>query len=576
MSERFNGPLELVLHSVTLGPAVRRQGRSYGLRTTGLGLSDSAQVLLEDFALSLSEWAKRKLPPFQILFWLGDRERQYALLKAAYLGPGGMGQIAVAQGFLIPEATMEELRGRAHRLLPLIPEPDMTPWEPGTVAVKWDAARGVPWLSPMLDPPPAPEIVARGRFLAMQAPPWQTLDVGAARQADLCRRQLLDAVLWQRTSLKPSWTTSLDLPAIGRFDPDRIALRMTAGEDARVESAANADLPPLLDSQELLLDLFDSSDDLDEEAEPASRAARKAMGIPKSKPEYAHLPPHRAIIDALQDILREGLGSDDFWEVLGLVARNSARLGPGPRRDEAVLAITTFVADSARPDPRTFAELLSHYLEKVWGRLPGRQEHPLIWVLDRDVLGWLEPSHVRLLIEACLNEELAGRLAGLLEAQLARPAGAPGRMQAPATIALIEELGQRYKRHRVGPNSLRVLGAAIGLGGALVEAEPESADADQLVKVGADQLDTLMGKKAQAVPEWGEIAFRFLPGAVRLLRHRRGQEILGLLVADARKQLAPRPSEADFDSSTELYPNVVARLAIVGAFARADLMSLAA
>jgi len=547
---------DLALECVALGPAVRREGRDYGLGTRGLNLSDSAEVLLEDFALSLSEWAKRGPPPFEILFWLGDRDRQYALLKAAYLGRGGMGPIAVAQGVLIPEAAMAAIHGWAHRLLPLIPEPAMIPWEAKILKVDREALAAAPAA-------PAPEsVVAHARHLATRPAPWGLVNLGAPESADESRRRFLNAVPWQRVDVRPSWTTSTDLPPIGRFSPAQISLGLTTGAGGRNEIRLDGLAEPLPPGFEMFLDIFEPPPG--PETGTVSFAALDAMATPKWKPaDYRGQPPHRIIVGAIEDILRQKLSSSAFWEVLGLIAANIGRLEPGAERDEAVLAITTLFSDMASPDPAIFARLLGEYIGRVWNRLPGKREQPLLWALERDVLGRLGADDVRSLVHNCLDDRLAARLAGMLEAQRDRDAGDPGRMPLAAARALIDELSQYRSRDPIDAQTVRLLAAAIGLSEALVRAQPSDPAAAGLTDAAAALGERLLTAEARGTAGWIAGAPRVIAWLVTLMRRGAGQASLVAWMADLGREIDRKGSPIELYAPDEVDAESVRRFCMI-------------
>ena len=210
------GQAEFELECIVLGPADLRRGRDYGVRAGGASLGDAGRALLEDFCLSLSEWTQRgDPPPFEILFWLGQKEDTYALLKCAYLGVGSMGTVALAQGLLIPAAVMDEMDGHAHRVLDSIPGPKTGEW----------TARGIVLPARGPNVAPAGQVTGLAATLRRSAVPWPVVHFVDWRMEE-SRERLLDAIEWRRASIQPGWCTTTRLPRVGRFVPGDLPLRM--------------------------------------------------------------------------------------------------------------------------------------------------------------------------------------------------------------------------------------------------------------------------------------------------------------------------------------------------------------
>jgi len=117
-----------VYRAIRVGP--RDRGRSYGVLEHSLDAADFARFrpVLEDFSLALAAWADLGLRGFVALMPLEDGPGGWVLWRARFLGAGDLGTIAVAHGLLISPGQMEDLEGRAHRLLSGLAEPDGGPF----------------------------------------------------------------------------------------------------------------------------------------------------------------------------------------------------------------------------------------------------------------------------------------------------------------------------------------------------------------------------------------------------------------------------------------------------------------
>lgn len=196
------------LATISVGPKDR--GRSYGVLDHSLKAGDFARLRpgLEDFALALAAWADRGLPRFVALAPVGREGRDSVLWRARYLGSAELGTVAIAHGLVIPAEVLERLEGRAHRLLPLLSEPDGGPF--GKNPIHADIALAGPALA-------GPVVSAFGLE-------WRDQVVELTDGAD--PETVLMAVLGgivpvAQAARIDGWATTGVLEASGGFDPDR-------------------------------------------------------------------------------------------------------------------------------------------------------------------------------------------------------------------------------------------------------------------------------------------------------------------------------------------------------------------
>ena len=138
--------------AIRIGP--RDRGRSYGVLEHGLAAEEFArfQPLLEDFSLALAAWADLGLKRFVALTPLNAARSAHVLWRGRFIGAGELGTVAVANGLYLSAEAMEAIEGRAHRLLPALPEPDGAPFggsavtaEPGPATPSPLAPFGLEW-----------------------------------------------------------------------------------------------------------------------------------------------------------------------------------------------------------------------------------------------------------------------------------------------------------------------------------------------------------------------------------------------------------------------------------------------
>lgn len=514
----FDESTGMRLECIALGPANLRRGRDYGLRSGGEALGDAGRARLEDFSLALSEWAKRGDPPFEILFWLGDSDQSYALLKCAYLGRGAMGTVAVAQGLLLPKEAMRTIELRAHRLLDLIPTPTVEQW----------AARHVTWRPRGPGVLPAEAITDLGSDLRRSPMPWPIVHI-VDWKIEETRYRLLEAVEWPRASVRPGWCTTTRLPSMGKFVPTDLALRMSIVADLPEQGRGDiyvrdeqvfsgfGPTPPEVR-------LHDQLFRIDRTAAHDGLSQRTIDAIGQWRPAYQGLPPYRMVAYAIDDVLRQGLSSDEFWSLLVILAHRSAEIEEAPLRAEAVLGIVTLFSEATTAQPAAFAPLLMDYIERVSRLLPGQEEEPLRLAIERDVLGHLDANGIGLLLERGLARRFPRRLADVLARHRDRSPSDPDRIGLAAATALVEALNESFGEGVIDDDALALLSASVMLGASLAEANSHRSGQDRLAKALVRQGETLMGPAIRALPGWTAAAVRFAPKHFQvLLSHPAGE-----------------------------------------------------
>ncbi|HYD12868.1 MAG TPA: hypothetical protein VEC11_08470 [Allosphingosinicella sp.] len=567
--------LELNLQSVSIGPAILRQGRDYGLRTRNLGLSDFAAELLEDFALSLSEWAKGGRRHFEILFWLGEKDGRYALLKGAFLGPGGMGPIAVAQGVLIPEEVMRSIGGRAHHLLPEIPTPSLHEWEAVSMNVRWPLRDGTV-SSDGTGPAPPAELASLGLMLASSPPPWSPVSLSASEDTERHWQQLLDAIPWERLAIQPSWSSTDELPEMGRFSLRPIALvsagskggaSVSHGPVAMANKApGRTPLQAADPSLELLVALFDKLDPVERAA--LSPAALRALQAPKWTPGQ---PPQENVLNAIYDLLSGELDSRDFWDVLELVSIRTGRLEAPDAREAVAQAVTTFFSSTASSDREVFVPMLSQYIERIWVHLPGNREQPLLWALDRDVLDRMDPSEIRLMVDTLDRSRPTSELAAWLYRHADTSSEAGDRISPEAALALVDELNTIYEPGKLTPPSIDLLGAAVSMAERVAAEAPRGDTLKRLVRAVRHQCDLLMANEAKVLPGWKVASLRFFPRIVSFFRRHRIAAPLRAWCAEISSAFSQSPSPLGLREPTQRSPDAVAHLLVLHSLTNARL-----
>lgn len=513
--ETTAGHGQFELECIILGPADLRRGRDYGLRAGGKSLSDAGRAMLEDFCLSLSEWTQRgDPPPFEILFWLGAEDKSYALLKCAYLGVGTMGTVALAQGLLIPMTAMVAMDGHAHRLLDSIPEPMRGEWTAHSIA--WQQ-RG-PRIAP------GRQVTELGAQLRRGPLPWPVVHIVDWELKD-SRERLLDAIEWSRASILPGWCTSIRLPRIGRFVPGDLPLRMpTIAElpaDGRGGVYVRGDqvvsgLGRIGPEVRLHDQLFGIGRD---EAE-GKLSRRLVDAIGRWSSDYSGRPPRQMVAYAIDDVLRLGLSSDEFWSLLEILARRAAKIGDEDLKVEATRGIETFFARATTAEPAAFAPLLMAYLERVASFLPGQGEEPLRLAIERDILGHLDPDELCRLFERGLADRFSRELAVLLERHAERRPDDPDRVGAEMAAVVAEALSQSLAGREHDEEALALLGASMGLSAAVAKTTRDPRAADRLARAMNKQEKVLTSAPMRALPGWADAAFGFLPKLFAFLMSR--------------------------------------------------------
>jgi hypothetical protein len=558
------------LEPVVFGPALRPEGRNYGLRRSPSSLTGASRAYLQDFALSLSEWAKQGDARFELMLWL-PRDELYLLLKGAHLGRGTMGPIAVAQGLLLTESMIEAVDLRSHRLLPLIPEPSMEEW--GERPLDWDvSALPEPGGRAGADLGDVTELALE---LLERPAPWPSVYV-TGEGAAAVRLGLLDAIEWRKTKERPSWLIG-NLPAMGRFDPAHLALRFPqAGQplsgDYRIEDGrATGGQRGVSPAMRLFYRLFRIPD---ERPESCSNAALFAVVNGKWAPAYAGEPPDRVVAAAIDGLLEAGLSTGAFWDVLEILARNAEALAGEEERAAAAGGIATFFSASAPDSPGSFAPQLELYMDRVWPHLPGETLLPLTLALERDVLGRIQPDYLARLLRAGIALQFPDAFCAALRDIRTGSAGGEARWTARSAVALVGTLERIEAEHGAEAVPLCVLAAAAGLASDLFSspgaaAEPGLRSAVETAAAG------LADAGRQAQPDWFGLARFPLARAVRLLAARaREAPILLCWARGSVVALREDPLQLCIASRAAPSPGALARLVIVNALVAAPAESI--
>ena len=192
------------LDTVVIGPESR--GRNYGvLRRCGAPLSMDATARLNDFALSLTGWALRRLERFAAFFPLTQDEESFALVRAGLLGEGVQGPVAVANVAIVPRALLAQIGWDSPRLLRAVADPGDESFGATEALFRPDQASAKPAVA-IYNPPNsawADQVVDVGGL-----DPERVLPVVFAAIQPPAQRERVS-----------SWVTTTLLAAVGQFDP---------------------------------------------------------------------------------------------------------------------------------------------------------------------------------------------------------------------------------------------------------------------------------------------------------------------------------------------------------------------
>jgi hypothetical protein len=391
-SRTFSAPVALV------GP--RARGRGYGVlrQSENVRLTPAAEARLNDFALALAGWADRRLEGFVALFPLASDVS--ALVRARYFGEAELGSVALATVVLLDPALLKALDGRAHRLLPNVPEPD----------AKTTGADPMPVEAPASAPEPHP--LTGALDLAWRD---RTVDAGeCAPEAVLT--SLLETIdpAAQRHRIT-GWVTTGSLPHAGEFQPaqlfnlvvhapaDALALKAFSHPSAQVRGGAiSAEIGPPPDPWTLWAAF--------KALRTGDAAADVALDAARWDPRYASLAPGAVVaIGALETCL--SLTPAQRLSLITAMAKASATrdglVGEGLARGLAE-TLERLAAGSASP------EVAAYYIGGVLAAIDPERlgaAHGLGSVAALPgVLAWIEPHQAAALTRLGLVSALGARL----------------------------------------------------------------------------------------------------------------------------------------------------------------------
>ena len=231
--------IDIRLPTLLVGP--RAHGRNYDIlrRTPDAVMSRDAQIVLTDFVLALAGWADRRLDRFVAFFPIDDQTASAALVRGRYLGDGSYGTIGIAAVALVDAATLSALNGEAHRLLPLLGDPERAEIGVASIAAKVE-----------INERPASARLAR---LGVG---WRdrVLDTGGA-DAEAVLVEALDSIhpAAQRARIT-GWATTASLPHVGRFSPAAAFRLVTHRSDDQWTARDLPHLPMRLEGDRLVGD----------------------------------------------------------------------------------------------------------------------------------------------------------------------------------------------------------------------------------------------------------------------------------------------------------------------------------
>lgn len=187
---------------LVIGPWSR--GRSYGVVRASPGgeVGRADQALLDDFALSLSSWAKRQTGGFVAAFALPGGG--FALVRARHMGEADLGPVALASVVRVSADLAAAAGGRLHRLLDQIPDPADS--ETGLAAVALDPRAAFSG-TPIADP----GLAWNDQFITVKGDPERTLQALLEGLTPEAQRPRIDG-----------WASTGALPGAGQFDPWRL------------------------------------------------------------------------------------------------------------------------------------------------------------------------------------------------------------------------------------------------------------------------------------------------------------------------------------------------------------------
>gem|GEM_PF-5993331 len=364
--------------------------------------------MLNDFTLALASWAARGEQAFAVFYPLDQEDRLFLLAKGRYLGRGERGTVAVAHGVLLGRPELDAIRGRAHRLIPLIPDPDESQWRAEQLPVPGEIAE--------TPPHPHPELEAFGDFLAWRRSPVR-IAVNPSETAAMPLATFLEAIPTGIIDHSVSWCDTRQLPAIGAFDPGRCDVTWFAADAGeagdvthRVEGGTvSGKIDPAPPVWRIWRGLFDRSGDREE---PLPPAVATLLDAARFRTGYHEGTPEKAIRQTLKGVVTPSLRLSDFW---ALLERLGQRAGGLERLDEREVAARGIVKafDAIGPEDRQqMAKLLRQFLTRV--RLPGGWDAARRIAVERGIVADLG-ADVAQLIRGEIDDPFAGSVVRALE-----------------------------------------------------------------------------------------------------------------------------------------------------------------
>ena len=425
----------LQLPWVTLGP--RSQGRNYGVtfRSEGLRLPRPEENCLDEFALALAAWADHAAgggaEGFCCFFRLAD-EGSWLLARARFLGRGGLGTVAAANGLIVPGEWVAGGGVRWRALAARIPDPAGRGWTPTALEIE---------TAEILRPEPARPPQAQPLDRLAHALLRHTLRIEA--EAPQAPGELLGRLLDSAYAPDPAggWCETGRLSRNGAFDPatafDLIVHPPGDGPPsddpgrrfARVagDTVSWSDIPesPAHELWEELLEVA--------LARPIRPAAHMGLSRLRWRREYAPVSPVE-LVRMIVQLASETLPDGEALDVLEALAKATTQLADRPALQEEArtglaLAFTDFLQDAT---PQTAARLVEGYLSKLNPQLGGVADYMIsAETLERGLLRHLSAHAIAPLAQHGLVTGLAGRT---LEEIRERP------LSTPALTALLGEL----------------------------------------------------------------------------------------------------------------------------------------
>jgi hypothetical protein len=418
---------------------------------------------------------------------------------------------------------------------------------------EWTAAFvELPDAGPVAPPaPPASQAVDLiVRQLADTAGRWPGVCVSGEDGGEV-QQELLEAMLWNRTKARPTWSTT-DLPPISRFTLDKVSLVMRRSEKARPGEIhlRSGRVVGGLAGVSPGFQLFERVFSLPGGEGRYSKYAIKAVRTAKWDDSYRQLPMGRMVSYALDDLLGSGLSTSDFWDVLEILARNIAALAGADERREASLGLTALFSSAPKDDPLGFGPLLENYMDRIWPVLPYQKDLPLQLALERDVLGAVEARLLSRLLDEGLATRFPERFSAILQSHVGRRADDPARLKLESAALLLQSLNRSYAQAGVSVVPVATMAAATALSTELAARSAPGSEPAGLYPALARQAELLTSLELIKDAAWPRLVRSWLPGLVRLLRARAPDSaLLKSWIGSASDDLRRDPTQFSFTRS---------------------------